>query len=79
MKLYYPEMVQLHNYPNVSAQNAKFSNWKTLNCSYSSNIEKVFKKLKFHIHTNDITEIIRATPGTIERVLFVIFSKIRKI
>ena len=31
MKLYYPELVQLHNYPPVSAQNAKYSNWKTLN------------------------------------------------
>ena len=32
MKMYYPELVQLHNYPAVSAQSAKFSNWKTLNC-----------------------------------------------
>jgi hypothetical protein len=31
MKIYFPELVQLHNYPQVSAQNAKYSNWKTLN------------------------------------------------
>ena len=31
MKLYFPELVQIHNYPAVSAQNARYSNWKTLN------------------------------------------------
>lgn len=33
MKQYYPNLVQLHNYPAASALNAKFSNWKTLNGS----------------------------------------------
>lgn len=32
MKQYYPNLVQLHNYAPASALNAKFSNWKTLNC-----------------------------------------------
>ena len=54
MKMYYPEMVQLHNYPAVSAQNAKYSNWKTLNCKDIIIVEKVFKKLRFQIHGNDI-------------------------
>jgi hypothetical protein len=41
--------------------------------------EKVFKKLKFTISHNDITGIITATPGVIEKVLFSIFNKIKKI
>lgn len=45
MKIYYPELVQLHNYPSVSAQNAKYSNWKTLNgifrCYYRESIQEV--------------------------------------
>jgi hypothetical protein len=32
LKQYYPKLVQLHNYPSASALNAKFNNWKTLNC-----------------------------------------------
>ena len=79
MKIYFPELVQLHNYPSVNAQNARFSNWKTLNGKNLSNSEKVFKKLKFQIHHHDITGIISASPGSIERVLFVIFNKIKKI
>jgi len=39
----------------------------------------VFKKLRFHISSSDIAGIIRATPGTIERVLFAIFNRIKKI
>lgn len=79
MKIYFPELVQLHNYPAVSAQNARFSNWKTLNGTINLYLDKVFKKLKFQICNNDITSIIKATPGVIERVLYVIFSKIKKI
>ena len=33
VKNYHPKLVQLHNYPAGSALNAKFSNWKTLNCT----------------------------------------------
>jgi hypothetical protein len=44
----------------------------------TSHLEKVFKKIKFQIHPNDIRGIIEGGPGYIERVLFVIFSKIKK-
>lgn len=43
MKIYFPDLVQIHNYPAVSAKNAKFSNWKTLNCKHSL-IQKRFSK-----------------------------------
>ena len=53
MKIYFPELVQIHNYPPVSAKNAKFSNWKTLNCN-SIIIQKKYSKdssFKFIIMT----------------------------
>lgn len=40
--------------------------------------EKVFKKLKFQIHTNDIMNIITAAPGYVEKVLYVIYCKIKR-
>lgn len=39
----------------------------------------MFRKLKFQIHPHDIAGIIKALPGNIERVLFLIYSRIRKI
>lgn len=43
MRIYFPDLVQIHNYPPVSAKNARFSNWKTLNCNISL-IQKRFSK-----------------------------------
>lgn len=43
MKIFFPDLVQIHNYPAVSAKNAKFSNWKTLNCTLCI-IQKKFSK-----------------------------------
>jgi len=31
IKMYRPDLVQIHNYPTVSALSAKFANWQTLN------------------------------------------------
>ena len=78
MKLYFPTLVQLHNYPPVNAKNARFSNWKTLNGTFSLTLDKVFKKLRFQIHPNDITGIITAVPGAAERVLFLIYTRVKK-
>jgi len=44
-----------------------------------NNSEKVFKKLKFQLHSNDIQNVISVVPGTIERVLFLIYGRIKKL
>jgi hypothetical protein len=40
--------------------------------------EKVFKKLKFMIHPSDIQNVITIVPGSIEKVLFLIYSQLRR-
>lgn len=47
MKIYFPELVHIHNYPPVSAKNAKFSNWKTLNCKAILTQKKSSKNSNF--------------------------------
>ena len=63
-------MVQLHNYQPANSSSAKYVNWKTLN-------EKIFRKMNFQIHRNDIEKVIGAVPGSIEKVLYHIYSKIQ--
>jgi hypothetical protein len=65
LKQYYPTIVQLHNYQAANSSTGKYVNWKTLNCNYDSYLEKVFKKLNFQIHKNDIESVILAVQGTI--------------
>jgi hypothetical protein len=43
MKNYYSALVQLHNYPAASSLNAKFNNWKTLNCKLCPTQKKYSK------------------------------------
>jgi hypothetical protein len=43
MKMYHPDLVQIHNYPAVSALNSRFSNWKTLNGN-TSYIQRKYSK-----------------------------------
>ena len=35
VRIYRPELIQLHNYPTVSSLSAKYENWKTLNSTLS--------------------------------------------
>jgi hypothetical protein len=38
---------------------------------------KVFRKLRFQVTPNDINAIVAAVPGAVERVLYLLYSKIR--
>ena len=69
MKHQISQLVHLHNYQPANSSSAKYINWKTLN-------EKVFKKLGFVINRNDIESVIGCQPGAIERVLYMVYSKI---
>ena len=44
----------------------------------SDHVEKVFRKLKFQVHPNDIQAVINVSPGAVERVLFFIYGHIRR-
>lgn len=69
MKTHFPHFVQLHNYQPSNSSASKYINWKTLN-------EKIFKKLGFQISRIDIENIIVCAPGTIERVLHFVYTKV---
>jgi hypothetical protein len=65
----FPALVHLHNYQPANSSTSKYINWKTLN-------EKIFKKMGIIIQRADIESIISNTPGTIEKVLYMVYSKI---
>jgi len=66
---YFPRLVELHNFSQAHSAKEKQYNWDTLN-------NKVLKKMGYQIHQQDLDEIIRASPGAIERVLRVLQDKI---
>eukprot|EP00658_Telonema_sp_P-2_P000855 TRINITY_DN10313_c0_g1_i1.p1 TRINITY_DN10313_c0_g1~~TRINITY_DN10313_c0_g1_i1.p1 ORF type:complete len:304 (+),score=71.05 TRINITY_DN10313_c0_g1_i1:227-1138(+) len=66
---FFPKLVDLHNYSAANSVSQKQYNWKTLN-------QKVFKKMGFQIHQDDIKGICDCTPGAIERVLTILHSKV---
>ncbi|KAF4753486.1 sperm flagellar 1, partial [Perkinsus olseni] len=57
--------VELHNYSQANALTQKLYNWNTLN-------QKVFRRMGFLLHTDDVEDCARASPGSIERVLALI-------
>ena len=66
---HFPKLIEIHNYSSVSSKSDKYNNWVMLN-------KKVLNKMKFQIHSDDITDIVNATPGVIESVLRQIQLKI---
>lgn len=67
---YFPKLVELHNYSAANSEKQKVYNWNTLN-------SKVCKKLGYSMHAQDISDVISAQPGAIERVLKVLQDKIK--
>ncbi|EEQ97427.1 hypothetical protein, conserved [Perkinsus marinus ATCC 50983] len=59
---YIPKIVELHNYSQANALTQKMYNWNTLN-------QKVFRRMGFLLHPDDVEDCARAIPGSIERVL----------
>ena len=71
IKFYYPKLVELHNYPNVSSTKQKLTNWNTLKM-------KVLKKINFIITQEEINEIVNAKPKAIEKLLYRLYNVIVK-
>merc|ERR1712039_123867 len=66
---YFPKLIEMHNYSAANSHAQKLYNWNTLNL-------KVLKKLGYNIHAQDLEDVIKATPGTVERLLKVLQEKI---
>mmetsp|Transcript_119706 Transcript_119706/g.334125 ORF Transcript_119706/g.334125 Transcript_119706/m.334125 type:complete len:251 (-) Transcript_119706:125-877(-) len=66
---YFPRIIEMHNYSAANSQTQKMYNWTTLN-------QKVLKKLGYQIHQQDLEDVIKASPGAIERLLRVLQEKI---
>ena len=62
VKHFFPKAVDLHNYAKTSSQAQKYANWATLN-------HKVFRRMNFVIHDDDIADVINHKRGSIEKVL----------
>lgn len=51
----------MHNYSSANSYAQKQYNWNTLN-------KKVLRKMGFQLHPSDIDDVIKATPGAVEKV-----------
>eukprot|EP01066_Platyproteum_vivax_P006468 Platyproteum_vivax@DN2264_c0_g1_i1.p1 len=65
---YFPKLVDVHNYSPANCVVQKTYNWNTLN-------QKVFSKIDFNLHPQDIKDVANAAPNVIERVLAVVQLK----
>lgn len=68
---YFPQLVEVHNYPAANNVRQKVYNHETLNA-------KVLKKLGFSIPRETIEDIVNAKPGVIEGVLNTLQIKMAK-
>ncbi|CAH0721276.1 unnamed protein product, partial [Brenthis ino] len=71
LNVYYPKLVEMHNYPPRNSHSLKLNNWMTLN-------RKVLKKLKLNLCNNTMEQLANCAPGIIERVLVMVRDKIRR-
>jgi hypothetical protein len=62
LHIFYPKIVDLHNYEQALRIDTKIYNWNTLN-------QKVFKKIGATIDPATITAIANSQPGAIDRFL----------
>lgn len=68
---YFPQLVELHNYPTANSSKQKIYNHETLN-------QRVLKKFGFSIPRNTIEDIINCRPGAVEGVLNTLQLKMAK-
>ncbi|GLV34263.1 TATA box-binding protein-associated factor RNA polymerase I subunit B [Carabus blaptoides fortunei] len=71
LKVYYPKLVDLHNYVPRNGTLKKLENWNTLN-------RKVLCKLGLQLSQKEIENIAKCVPGSVEMLLFKIKAKISK-
>ncbi|KAK7090424.1 hypothetical protein V1264_010222 [Littorina saxatilis] len=69
VKHFHPKLVDVHNYSPANATPQKMQNWMLLN-------RKVFKNYRFELSEDIVRNISNAKPGVIERVLFMLRSRI---
>eukprot|EP00758_Cryptobia_borreli_P010020 Tbor_TRINITY_DN5529_c1_g14::TRINITY_DN5529_c1_g14_i1::g.12968::m.12968 len=72
VKHFFSKLVDLHNYSPANGIPGKISNWNTLNT-------RVFRKLYFEVPDEEIRDITAAVPGSIERFLRALRTKINQI
>jgi len=68
---YFPQLVEVHNYPPANSLKQKVYNLETLNA-------KVLKKLGFSIPRNIVEDIVNCKPGAVESVLNTLQYKMAK-
>ncbi|VDQ11085.1 unnamed protein product [Trichobilharzia regenti] len=71
MKYFFPKIVDVHNFPTCNSVESKRKNWQLLNW-------KVFKKLNFELSDDVIESLAIAKPGTIEKVLLLLRTRIER-
>ncbi|XP_063389294.1 uncharacterized protein LOC134675067 [Cydia fagiglandana] len=71
LSVYYPKLVEMHNYPPRNSHALKLNNWMTLN-------RKVLRKLKLNLCCSTMEQLSNCAPGVIERVLIMVKDKIRR-
>ncbi|CAI2735544.1 unnamed protein product [Schistosoma spindalis] len=71
MKYFFPKFVDVHNFPTCNSVESKRKNWQLLNW-------KVFKKLNFELSDDVIESLSIAKPGTIEKVLLLLRTRIER-
>lgn len=69
LKVYYPKLVELHNYSPQNSHAQKLINWQTVN-------NKVLRKIKIHLCQKRIEQLAKAEPGVVENLLLEIKKKI---
>ncbi|XP_063541779.1 uncharacterized protein LOC134750519 [Cydia strobilella] len=71
LSVYYPKLVEMHNYPPRNSHALKLNNWMTLN-------RKVLRKLKLNLCCSTMEQLSNCAPGVIERVLIMVKEKIHR-
>ncbi|KAL7059445.1 hypothetical protein AAHC03_013671 [Spirometra sp. Aus1] len=71
VKHFFPKYVDLHNFQTCNRIEAKRNNWLMLNW-------RIFNKFNFKLSDDVIESLISARPGTIEKLLLLLRSKINK-
>lgn len=72
IKYFFPRLVDVHNFQTCNSVESKIKNWELLNW-------KVFKKMNFELSDDVIENLAIAKPGTIEKVLLLLRTKIERI
>lgn len=68
---YFPQLVELHNYPAANSTKQKMYNHDTLN-------QRVLKKLNYNLSKPLVDDIVNCKPGAVEHTLHVLQIKMAK-